>query len=896
MIKKNGISLITLIIVIVVVLILAGTIIKSLNKQNVITSANNAAFLNNVSELKEGIEIYKDTSMIKQNKSDKDEYPLVKKDDGSYITLNDLSDNEKSKLNNDLKEILYKTENENDDNSNIPNLSNIDYSKFYKLDSDKVGMNIYKDDLYMYINKANGYRVFNIKGIKYNNDVEYSIIPLSSVIGSKYIALSNNTFKLYGDDTLKVLGQINDITTQTDQEKEQYAGLKDFAVPSQIPDSENIKKVYFSSGTAYVIDKNDDLWAWGDNYENKLGQGNSYNITVPLNINKSIKDNGQIIKAKNVWAGNTNTWILDTNNNVWACGSNSNGCLGQGNLNKYDTFIKITQIDGNKIKNIYPGIGITYTLIEYNDGTVYGCGGNFYGTFANDSYDSDNVNFIKLDAYSNSKEIISGLANSYMIDKDNNLYACGYNGYGNVKSNGNEKYSTFIKIASNVEDASYCDYINSSIIFKSFDGTVHVTGLYRNDSNGNRIYDLGVKDVDDIKDNGVIVDSGGLVYKDGKAYIINYDSTLGKLKLDPYYSEYSNISEKCNFPLMRIFKSSQKYYIENYPDLTRIGSRVRLSLKTVFYNAIFVQGMEDKISIVDNKMNIWESLTYKNTQLTNVKKILSSETSKYALLNDGTLYAKGGAYTGCWGDVNSRDSYVKVTKDGSTTFDNIKDIYTTNTGNSVIILTSDNKLYWAGTNDKISFPGDIKGDIDLNNNVSVTKYPIAIKNSIVLDKIVSDIKDICYTSYWTSESYSKLTFILTNVGDLYVSGDSDKTTGLGKKTDGFEKITCFNSKVKSISTFNNYSMALLENGDVYAWGYNDYGQFGDGYKIGEVYQTPQKLNKISNIEKITLGNGFVICADENGKVYGAGRNEFGQLGDNTNNSSDKFVECIELEK
>ena len=45
-----------------------------------------------------------------------------------------------------------------------------------------------------------------------------------------------------------------------------------------------VKKIYFNNGTAYIIDANDDLWAWGDNSYNKLGQGNSYLVTEPTKI------------------------------------------------------------------------------------------------------------------------------------------------------------------------------------------------------------------------------------------------------------------------------------------------------------------------------------------------------------------------------------------------------------------------------------------------------------------------------------------------------------------------------------------------------------------------------------------------------------------------------------
>lgn len=42
--------------------------------------------------------------------------------------------------------------------------------------------------------------------------------------------------------------------------------------------------VYFSTGTAYVIDNNNDLWAWGANDYNKLGLGHSFLVVEPTKI------------------------------------------------------------------------------------------------------------------------------------------------------------------------------------------------------------------------------------------------------------------------------------------------------------------------------------------------------------------------------------------------------------------------------------------------------------------------------------------------------------------------------------------------------------------------------------------------------------------------------------
>ena len=122
-------------------------------------------------------------------------------------------------------------------------------------------------------------------------------------------------------------------------------------------------------------------------------------------------------------------------------------------------------------------------------------------------------------------------------------------------------------------------------------------------------------------------------------------------------------------------------------------------------------------------------------------------------------------------------------------------------------------------------------------------------------------------------------------------------TGTGEKTatDFVELKINGNAPVKQIETMDGLSLALLENGDVYGWGYNTYGILGEGHEVGGIYSTPVKL-KLSNISYMSLGEGFAIFANKSGEVYGIGKNDYGQLGTGDTKGADKFVRCINLEE
>ena len=61
--KKEGISLIVLVITIIVMIILASSVLFSLNNNNTITNASIARQMNNANELKDEVEMYRNSAV-----------------------------------------------------------------------------------------------------------------------------------------------------------------------------------------------------------------------------------------------------------------------------------------------------------------------------------------------------------------------------------------------------------------------------------------------------------------------------------------------------------------------------------------------------------------------------------------------------------------------------------------------------------------------------------------------------------------------------------------------------------------------------------------------------------------------------------------------------------------
>ena len=85
------------------------------------------------------------------------------------------------------------------------------------------------------------------------------------------------------------------------------------------------------------------------------------------------------------------------------------------------------------------------------------------------------------------------------------------------------------------------------------------------------------------------------------------------------------------------------------------------------------------------------------------------------------------------------------------------------------------------------------------------------------------------------------------------------------------------SDVAAISYNRKTMLALTHSGEVYAWGDNSYGQCGIGYYTPSV-SPPRKIEGIPDMVSIAAGLNHSLALSSNGEVWSWGYNSMGQLG------------------
>jgi alpha-tubulin suppressor-like RCC1 family protein len=134
---------------------------------------------------------------------------------------------------------------------------------------------------------------------------------------------------------------------------------------------------------------------------------------------------------------------------------------------------------------------------------------------------------------------------------------------------------------------------------------------------------------------------------------------------------------------------------------------------------------------------------------------------------------------------------------------------------------------------------------------------------------------------------------LTAAGHVLAWGDN----GFGQLGNGTRRSSSIpvrvrfpaGTQVTAVGVGSLHNLALTSAGQVLAWGYNAFGQLGNGSTTGSDTPVRVKLPPRANVVAVSAGGGFSLALTRAGHILAWGHNQFGQLGDGTMVSSDTPV-------
>ncbi|MBF0371221.1 MAG: RCC1 repeat- and reductase domain-containing protein [Magnetococcales bacterium] len=121
-------------------------------------------------------------------------------------------------------------------------------------------------------------------------------------------------------------------------------------------------------------------------------------------------------------------------------------------------------------------------------------------------------------------------------------------------------------------------------------------------------------------------------------------------------------------------------------------------------------------------------------------------------------------------------------------------------------------------------------------------------------------------------------------GTVWAWGSNVKgQLGNGEAGDGLQESTPVEvpglTDVVAVGAGYEFSVALKGDGTVWSWGYNNYGQLGNGTTDDST--TPVQVLDLTQVRSLSLGGAHVVSLKTDGSVWAWGANYRGQLGDGT---------------
>jgi alpha-tubulin suppressor-like RCC1 family protein len=227
-----------------------------------------------------------------------------------------------------------------------------------------------------------------------------------------------------------------------------------------------------------------------------------------------------------------------------------------------------------------------------------------------------------------------------------------------------------------------------------------------------------------------------------------------------------------------------------------------------------------------------------------------------AVRNDGKLFAWGGYHEGMVLGLGDKDQKIPVIV---TAVSNLKEVKTG--GTHILYLKKDGTVWASGGNRQHQLGPSHKDDF--------SSKPI----------LVPGLKNIVSIAAGSGHSLA-----LKSDGTVWAWGNNDKgQLGNGKTGHTFDlsiakpiQVKRLNH-IKSIASYDSFSLALRSDGTVWSWGDNGFGETGTGLK-NDYVSTPTQLISLNNILSIATGKNHAIALQKDGSVWCWGYNYYGQVG------------------
>lgn len=556
-------------------------------------------------------------------------------------------------------------------------------------------------------------------------------------------------------------------------------------------------------------------------------------------------------------ACDNSTIALKSDGTVWTWGRNEVGQLGDGTQGPKSFRVLPGQVSGlSGVVDVAAGQG--YNVALKSDGTVWAWG--IWGRSVEPGEYS--VIPVKVEGFSDIKGIAAGTGSIAAIKKDGTVWQLDTNPM--LPDFGGEiDYSVG-------ERASEEDLRESKTPYQ-------IKGI------------SGIKSLISVGDDFAVVKEDGTVWEWG--YGLD-DLSLAHVNLDEMNENESYIPRQVkgisnvsmlavgNGHMMALKNDGTVWVWGTQIKPVKVGANNLLETEEVYVaptpipglsNVSFLAAAPDELIfnsavVVKKDGTVWRKTPYTGKNYVKVENLIGAKSVAVgadfivALKTDGTLWAWGGNE---YGQLGNGFSTFTTKPEKLAAINNVASI---STGPKLTtIIKSDGSVWYWG-----SFVHFFSSGNDFWNRIIQNTAPVPLKD-------FSNVKQ-------ASAGAGIITLVkkdgtLWAMGDNYLGELGDGTKIHREKPIPVSGLKAVNKIYNIKRDVSDFTVALMSDRTLRAWGYNARGQLGDGTKTNRT--KPIIVKNINNVTDMALGISYAISLKSDGTVWGWGSNREGTLGNGT---------------
>ena len=692
-----------------------------------------------------------------------------------------------------------------------------------------------------------------------------------------------------------------------------FAGYTGAVTISIVPGDEITPMVSTKGNHALAVNRNGEVFAWGNNDHGQLGDGTKTNRQYPVQV--MLDADTPLRDVTIVSAGLNHSVALTRDGKLYAWGDNTYGQLGTGksssqlsgsvypvlvasnnNSTQYSSLSEYVYMTANQsvISDIIAGDN--HTLAVSNFGDLFAWGRNNHGQLGNDST-NDTPYPIQVRGKGGGfiKEVIligAGANHSLAVCTDSKVYAWGDNTYGQLGQGAKGANGTYLE-----------QHVPEVVSAGEYDYNGEKSTLIMN--------------VDNIAggDNFTVVTTS-----DRKLYAWG-DNSKGQIGNGTMATKTTigtpvHVLDQAGDPMEHITLiaagSNHAMAVSETHDVYAWGdtSKYQYNLPT--------GNDSDKASKL---LNMYDLDAENDITLQAISKIVAGKNHTFVLMNNGYVWASGTNNVHQLGDMTEDDTnefvrtgfkaenlleFNSITITESTTNGSATISYTSSTTPAQIYMTDKETLTFSSPKathlDSFNLRTihSANAMLDQTSKLGMIKYYSSNPEiaTVSATGVVSPVGGGRYGRVVIT-AYSENTLALSAVdaNDTYTALREDPGTDNDPPTEGrtylFVNETVINIGPESstgtrrfmpvVGSGYDFTVALKPDGTVWTWGNNSKGQLGDNDSDTQNKAYPVQVVKqgdiqLTGIRKIAVGYQYTLALDENGVIYGWGINDKGQLG------------------